>query len=251
MNKPTKWTLIGCGSVFGLFLLMAACVAVIAGDTEPALAIEMQDRFEADKNGVVEITGKTTPKEAIGLYKDGKWQDGASADDNGNFSIKLMVRPNTEDEYFVVVERDGEKVSKKIVVVGPQEEAVDPIERAKTVIQNVSLAGASLKEVEVKPHKEIPDGLFATIIFEQRVTSPDCGNIRLNISKYLNQVFPEVENLAEIEVKGQVNGSNKAWLRTTRIVYENVSKANNGHISSADVHFDFPGGYGHHSSCGE
>lgn len=182
MNKSTKWALIGCGSVFGLILLMAACVAIIADDTG---------------SGTKEASQTETEKNEA---------------DTGN---------------------------------------EDPIKKAESVIKSVDLAGADLKKVEVKPHKEITDGLFATVIFEQKVLPEDCGNIRLNIAKYLNQVFPKVGKLEELEIIGQVEGKDKAWLRTTRIVYENVSKANNGSISSANVHFDFPGDYGQHNSCGK
>lgn len=177
MNKTKKWALIGCGSAFGLFLLMAACVAIIADDTG---------------SGTEEANRVEKTKEAV------------------------------ENE--------------------------DLIKKAESVIESVDLAGAELKKVEVKQHEEKTDKLFATVIFEQNVLPEDCGNIRLNIAKYLNQVFPKVENLEEIEIKGQVKGEDKAWLRTTRVIYENARKVNEGHISSADVRNDF-GDYGEDSSC--
>ena len=88
-------------------------------EAKPAIQIQINDRFEADKSGEVKITGKTTPGANVVVYKAGEDQGSfVTANKDGSFSIKMMVQPNSTSECVVKVTKGENAVEKRFVIVG-------------------------------------------------------------------------------------------------------------------------------------
>jgi len=117
VNKVKKRILIGCGSVFGLLILMVSCVAIIAENT---VYIDMDKEFKADKDGTVKIKGKTNPGATVRLYQGSLFITKDKANDKGSFLLKITADPNTKTKYQVKASDGDVSEEKDITVIGPK-----------------------------------------------------------------------------------------------------------------------------------
>ena len=149
MNKWKRWSLIGCGGMIGLLILMGSCVAIIAENT---VYIDMAEQFKANDDGTVKIHGKTNAGAAVSLYQGSLYITKGKADDKGNFSLEITTDPNTKTKYKVKSVDGDVSEEKEITVIGPEIPTVklsveSPIKTTKdqTMLEGTTEPGAKVE----------------------------------------------------------------------------------------------------------